>query len=161
MKPGPPLLCKHNVQLVGSARFVLTFWEGEAHEVCEVQETKMQIQTFLFESPLISSASENVHTEAHLKHDSQSDVCQRWRRCCFFLFPCSSDELYAYLTRCRPDLCILEGGEEEAEADRDEEEFVLIEDKEEEEEEEEVVCQRHRGSGEDWEVIVLRTKDIN
>uniref|UniRef100_A0A673CUQ2 Uncharacterized protein n=1 Tax=Sphaeramia orbicularis TaxID=375764 RepID=A0A673CUQ2_9TELE len=67
----------------------------------------------------------------------------------------SSDELYAYLTHCRPDLCILEGTEEEGKADRDEEEFVLIEDsqeEEEEEEEEEDVFQRHRSSGEDWEV---------
>lgn len=71
-------------------------------------------------------------------------------------FLCSSDELYAYLTHCRPDLCILEGGEEEGEADRDEEEFVLIEDKDEveqeEEEEEEEVCHKLRSSGEDWEV---------
>ncbi|XP_047193550.1 nuclear receptor coactivator 7 isoform X2 [Scophthalmus maximus] len=69
----------------------------------------------------------------------------------------SSDELYAYLTHCRPDLCILEGegGDEEGEgeADRDEEEFVLIEDKEEEEEDE--VFQRHRGSGEDWEMVLM------
>lgn len=75
--------------------------------------------------------------------------------------PCSSDELYAYLTHCRPDLCILEGGEEEGEVDRDEEEFVLIEDKEEVEgeeeegEEDEEVFQRHRSSGDDWEVSSL------
>lgn len=80
---------------------------------------------------------------------------------CFVSFPCSSDELYAYLTRCRPDLCILEGGAEEGEADRDEEEFVLIEDKEEEEEEEEdeeeegELCHRLRTAGEDWEVSGL------
>ncbi|XP_018519061.1 oxidation resistance protein 1 isoform X1 [Lates calcarifer] len=71
----------------------------------------------------------------------------------------SSDELYAYLTHCRPDLCILEGGEEEGgEADRDEEEFVLIEDKEEEEEEdeeEEEVFQRHRSTGDDWEMVLM------
>lgn len=74
-----------------------------------------------------------------------------------FFSPRSSDELYAYLTHCRPDLCILEGGEEKGEADRDEEEFVLIEDKEgeeeeEEDDEEEEVFQRHRSSGDDWEV---------
>ncbi|XP_034431860.1 nuclear receptor coactivator 7 isoform X2 [Hippoglossus hippoglossus] len=71
----------------------------------------------------------------------------------------SSDELYAYLTHCRPDLCVLEGEgvEEEGEADRDEEEFVLIEDKGEEEEdkEEEEVFQRHRGSGDDWEMVLM------
>ncbi|XP_051252276.1 oxidation resistance protein 1 isoform X2 [Dicentrarchus labrax] len=74
----------------------------------------------------------------------------------------SSDELYAYLTHCRPDLCILEGGEEEREVDRDEEEFVLIEDKGEEEEEEEdeddegeEVFQRHRSSGDDWEMVLM------
>ncbi|KAM7375949.1 hypothetical protein PAMP_005707 [Pampus punctatissimus] len=67
----------------------------------------------------------------------------------------SSDELYTYLTHCRPDLCILEGGEEEGEAD--EEEFVLIEDKEEEEEEEEEeeVLQMHRSSGDDWEMVLM------
>lgn len=77
---------------------------------------------------------------------------------CFVSFPRSSDELYAYLTRCRPDLCILEGEAEEGEADRDEEEFVLIEDKEEEEEDEEEVgglCHRLRSAGEDWEVSGL------
>ncbi|KAM9341529.1 oxidation resistance protein 1 [Symphorus nematophorus] len=74
----------------------------------------------------------------------------------------SSDELYAYLTHCRPDLCILEGGEEEGEADRDEEEFVLIEDKEEGEEEDEEedeeegeVFRRHRSSGDDWEMVLM------
>lgn len=70
-----------------------------------------------------------------------------------FFSPCSSDELYAYLSRCRPDLCIIEGREEDVEAEGDEEEFVVIEGKEEEEEEvEEEVLQRHRRSGEDWEV---------
>lgn len=69
-------------------------------------------------------------------------------------FPlCSSDKLYAYLTQCRPDICIIEGGEEEA--DRDEEEFVLIEDEKEEEENEEEVFRRHLSSGDDWEVSVL------
>ncbi|KAL3049297.1 hypothetical protein OYC64_008707 [Pagothenia borchgrevinki] len=69
----------------------------------------------------------------------------------------SSDELHAYLTHSRPDLCILEGGDEEGEADRDEEEFVLIEDREEEEEEgdEEDVFQRHRSSGDDWEMVLM------
>ncbi|XP_040916637.1 nuclear receptor coactivator 7 isoform X2 [Toxotes jaculatrix] len=71
----------------------------------------------------------------------------------------SSDELYAYLTHSRPDLCILEGGdEEEREADHEEEEFVLIEDKEEEEEEqeeEEEVFQRHRSTGDDWEMVLM------
>ncbi|XP_071761468.2 oxidation resistance protein 1 isoform X1 [Centroberyx gerrardi] len=66
----------------------------------------------------------------------------------------SSDELYAYLSHCRPDLCILEGGEEEGEAEGDEEEFVLIEGREEEEDEEEVL-QRHRRSGEDWEMVLM------
>lgn len=70
-----------------------------------------------------------------------------------FFSPCSSDELFAYLTHCRPDLCILEGKEEEGEADRDEEEFVLIEDNEEEEDaEEDEGLLRHRSSGDDWEV---------
>lgn len=69
---------------------------------------------------------------------------------------CSADELYAYLTHSRPDLCILEGGEEEGEADHEEEEFVLIKEKDEVEQEEEVeeeeVCHRLRNPGEDWEV---------
>ncbi|KAJ0008986.1 hypothetical protein NQD34_016401 [Periophthalmus magnuspinnatus] len=62
----------------------------------------------------------------------------------------SSDELYAYLTQCRPDLCLLEGAQEE-----EEDEFVLIEDKEHESEEEEESFQRHRNSGEDWEMVVM------
>lgn len=80
---------------------------------------------------------------------------------CFPLSPCSSDELYSYLTHCRPDLCVLEGGEEEGEADRDEG-FVLIEDRdggEEEEEEEKEMCLRHRSSGDDWEVSGLNSVD--
>ncbi|XP_034530646.1 nuclear receptor coactivator 7 isoform X2 [Notolabrus celidotus] len=74
----------------------------------------------------------------------------------------STDELYAYLTQHRPDLCILEGREEGREAERDEEEFVLIEDKqeggeveEEEEEEEEEVFPRHRSTGDDWEMVLM------
>lgn len=61
--------------------------------------------------------------------------------------PGSSDELYAYLTACRPDLCVLEGREEDGEAEHDEE-FVLIKDKDDEEE----ALQTHRSSGDDWEV---------
>ncbi|XP_068608102.1 oxidation resistance protein 1 [Brachionichthys hirsutus] len=72
----------------------------------------------------------------------------------------SSDELYAYLTRCRPDLQILqEGEEEEGEAEHDKEEFVLVKDKEEEEEgeeeDDEEVSHRHRGSGDDWEMVLM------
>ncbi|XP_026195590.1 nuclear receptor coactivator 7 isoform X2 [Anabas testudineus] len=67
----------------------------------------------------------------------------------------SSDKLYAYLTQCRPDLCIIEGGEQEREADRDEEEFVLIEDEKEEEDNEGEVFQRHRSSGDDWEMVLM------
>ncbi|XP_026153676.1 nuclear receptor coactivator 7 isoform X2 [Mastacembelus armatus] len=65
----------------------------------------------------------------------------------------SSDKLYAYLTQCRPDLCVVEEGEEEGETDRDEEEFVLIEGEEEGDEEE--VFQRHHGSGDDWEMVLM------
>ncbi|XP_072313271.1 oxidation resistance protein 1 isoform X2 [Eucyclogobius newberryi] len=57
----------------------------------------------------------------------------------------SSDELYAYLTQSRPDLCLLEGAQED-----DEDEFVLIEDKEQESEEEGEHFQR-----EDWEMVVM------
>lgn len=75
----------------------------------------------------------------------------------------SADELYAYLTHCRPDLCIQEGGDEGGEVDRDDEEFVLIEDKEEDGEEEESeedekeqeVSQRHRSTGDDWEMVLM------
>ncbi|XP_078132938.1 oxidation resistance protein 1 isoform X2 [Sander vitreus] len=72
----------------------------------------------------------------------------------------SSGELYAYLSHSRPDLCILEGGEEEGEADRHEEEFVLISDKEEEEEDEEVF-QRHRSTGDDWEMVLMEESGLN
>lgn len=68
------------------------------------------------------------------------------------LLRCSSDELHAYLKRCRPDLCIIDG-EEEGEADYDEEGFVLIEGREEDEEqEEEAMLQRRCSSADDWEV---------
>ncbi|KAF7660526.1 hypothetical protein LDENG_00280310 [Lucifuga dentata] len=67
----------------------------------------------------------------------------------------SSDELCVYLKHCRPDLCIIEGGEEEGEGDGDEEEFVLIEDREEDEEDEEDVFQKHHRSGEDWEMVLM------
>ncbi|XP_052386056.1 oxidation resistance protein 1 isoform X2 [Carassius gibelio] len=60
-----------------------------------------------------------------------------------------SDELYAYLSQHRQDLCILEGGEED-EAERDEEDFVLLDEEEQEEEE----GSPHEGqAGEDWEDI--------
>ncbi|KAM4724024.1 nuclear receptor coactivator 7 isoform 2-T2 [Anableps anableps] len=63
----------------------------------------------------------------------------------------SSDELRSFLKLRRPDLCILEG-EEEGEADHDEEEFVLIEEKGEEDEE---MFQTLRGSGDDWEMVLM------
>ncbi|XP_052386055.1 oxidation resistance protein 1 isoform X1 [Carassius gibelio] len=60
-----------------------------------------------------------------------------------------SDELYAYLSQHRQDLCILEGGEED-EAERDEEDFVLLDEEEQEEEE----GSPHEGqAGEDWEMV--------
>ncbi|KAJ7989214.1 hypothetical protein DPEC_G00317180 [Dallia pectoralis] len=62
----------------------------------------------------------------------------------------SSDELYAYLSHWRPDICILEGGSEEGEGD--EEEFVLVDDGVENQEEEEVSKTRGR-SGEEWELV--------
>ena len=75
---------------------------------------------------------------------------------------CSSDELYAYLSQCRPDLCLLEGGgDEEDEEERDEEDFVLVDNREpqpdeereeEEEEEEEQGSIANSRAGEDWEV---------
>ncbi|XP_016893617.1 oxidation resistance protein 1 isoform X3 [Cynoglossus semilaevis] len=75
----------------------------------------------------------------------------------------SADELCSYLTHYRPDLCILEGEREEEDGvtDRVEEEFVLIEGKEEEGEVEEEdddndeVFQRHRGPGDDWEMVLM------
>ena len=72
---------------------------------------------------------------------------------CFSLFDCSSDELYAYLSHWRPDLCILEGGVEEEEEEGEEEEFVLVNDREEEGEEEELdMSQKCGRMVEDWEV---------
>lgn len=52
----------------------------------------------------------------------------------------------------RPDLCILEGGEED-QAECDEEDFVLLD--EEEQEEEEKGSPREGQAGEDWEVSYL------
>lgn len=60
-----------------------------------------------------------------------------------------SDELYAYLSQHRPDLCILEGDEED-EAERDEEDFVLLDEEEQEEEDE---SPRASHTGEDWEIV--------
>ncbi|MBN3301931.1 OXR1 protein, partial [Amia calva] len=54
----------------------------------------------------------------------------------------SSDELYAYLSQQRPDLCLLEGGEDEDE----DEEFVLVDEKEE-------VSPSESRTGEDWEMV--------
>lgn len=77
----------------------------------------------------------------------------------FFPLHCSSDELYAYLSQCRPDLCLLEGGgNEEDEEARDEEDFVLVDDttdaerEEEDEEDEEEGLNTDSRTGEDWEV---------
>lgn len=62
---------------------------------------------------------------------------------------CRSDELYAYLSQHRPDLCVLEGGEEDK---ADEEDFVLLD---EEEQEEAEGSPREGQAGEDWEVSHL------
>lgn len=59
-----------------------------------------------------------------------------------------SDELYAYMSQHRPDLCILEGGEED-EAEHDEEDFVLLN------EEEEEGSPREGQAGEEWEMVTV------
>ncbi|XP_030642258.1 nuclear receptor coactivator 7 [Chanos chanos] len=60
----------------------------------------------------------------------------------------SSDELYAYLSQCRPDLCIQQAGEEEV----DEEDFVLLDDKSGQEDEEDAFhTEAHMA--EDWEMV--------
>ncbi|XP_007574198.1 nuclear receptor coactivator 7 isoform X3 [Poecilia formosa] len=61
----------------------------------------------------------------------------------------SSDELRSFLQLRRPDLRLLDGEEE---ADHEEEEFVLIEDRAEEDEE---MFQTLRGSGDDWELVLM------
>ncbi|XP_042598220.1 oxidation resistance protein 1 isoform X1 [Cyprinus carpio] len=63
-----------------------------------------------------------------------------------------SDELHAYLSQHRPDLCILEGGEGD---EADEEDFVLLDEEEQEEQEEEEGSPREGQAGEDWEVSHL------
>ncbi|XP_029114589.1 nuclear receptor coactivator 7 isoform X2 [Scleropages formosus] len=55
----------------------------------------------------------------------------------------SSDELYAYLSHWRPDLCILEGSEEDGEN----EEFVLVDDGQDE------VSQVDGQAGDEWEMV--------
>ncbi|XP_067311606.1 oxidation resistance protein 1 isoform X2 [Pseudorasbora parva] len=64
----------------------------------------------------------------------------------------SSDELYAYMSQHRPDLCILEGGEGD-EAERDEEDFVLLD---EEEEDGSPRCQ----AGEEWEMVTVEESGL-
>ncbi|XP_042598223.1 oxidation resistance protein 1 isoform X2 [Cyprinus carpio] len=61
-----------------------------------------------------------------------------------------SDELHAYLSQHRPDLCILEGGEGD---EADEEDFVLLDEEEQEEQEEEEGSPREGQAGEDWEMV--------
>ncbi|KAM8833964.1 uncharacterized protein ACB058_017724 isoform 1-T1 [Synchiropus picturatus] len=72
----------------------------------------------------------------------------------FVLSQESSDELYSYLTRCRPDLCVTEGGEEE-EGEGEEEDFVLIEDQDEAEGHAEETLQKRCSSGDDWEMVLM------
>ncbi|XP_076850710.1 LOW QUALITY PROTEIN: nuclear receptor coactivator 7 [Brachyhypopomus gauderio] len=64
-----------------------------------------------------------------------------------------SDELYAYLSQHRPDLCILEGAEEE-EVERDEDDFVLLDNRE-DGEQEVVGSQRDGHAGEEWEMVCV------
>ncbi|KAI4887188.1 hypothetical protein NFI96_021289, partial [Prochilodus magdalenae] len=71
----------------------------------------------------------------------------------FTLHQESSDELYAYLTQHRPDLCILEGGEDE-EAERDDDDFVLL-DEGEEGDEEEGESLRDGRAGDEWEMVCV------
>ncbi|XP_066527779.1 oxidation resistance protein 1 [Hoplias malabaricus] len=66
----------------------------------------------------------------------------------------SSDELYAYLTQHRPDLCILEGGEDE-EAERDEDDFVILDEGDGGEEDGEEDSQRDGHTGDEWEMVCV------
>ncbi|XP_051578251.1 nuclear receptor coactivator 7 [Myxocyprinus asiaticus] len=67
----------------------------------------------------------------------------------------SSDKLYAYLSQHRPDLCILEGGEDE-EAEQDEEDFVLLDEEEQKEEE----GSPREGRAEDWELVSVEESGL-
>nr|XP_015204161.1 PREDICTED: nuclear receptor coactivator 7-like [Lepisosteus oculatus]XP_015204162.1 PREDICTED: nuclear receptor coactivator 7-like [Lepisosteus oculatus] len=60
----------------------------------------------------------------------------------------SSDELYAYLSHWRQDLCILEGEEQEEEEDGEDEEFVLVDEKEE-------ISSSEGRVAEDWEMVSM------
>ncbi|XP_056446400.1 nuclear receptor coactivator 7 isoform X1 [Gadus chalcogrammus] len=63
----------------------------------------------------------------------------------------SSEQLFSYLSRWRPETRLLEGEEEERDGDACEEEFVLIED----DEEEHRVAKSDRHAGEDWEMLSI------
>ncbi|XP_052009487.1 nuclear receptor coactivator 7-like isoform X1 [Xyrauchen texanus] len=87
--------------------------------------------------------------QQHAKRRSFTKPKSHSRDVWFTMQQDSSDELYAYLSQHRPDLCILERGEED-EAERDEEDFVLLDEEEQEEEEGSL---REGWAGEDWEIV--------
>ncbi|XP_028294779.1 oxidation resistance protein 1 isoform X2 [Gouania willdenowi] len=157
-----------------------------AKDVCEDEEADSRDMVELESSSLREGKAEETSTENHPTADSrksssglmfvrlrvQPSSAQKWsvegpqlrstkalkrRDAWFALTKESTDELYAYLQPRRPDLCIVEEGEEEEGEGEVDEEFVVIEDKEEEEGEEVEAesLQRRCGSGDDWEMVLM------
>ncbi|XP_062863938.1 oxidation resistance protein 1 [Trichomycterus rosablanca] len=72
----------------------------------------------------------------------------------FVLQQDSSDELYAYLSQHRPDLCIVEGGEDEDVWDEDD--FVILDDREEGEE----ASPGYERTRDEWEMVFVEESRV-
>ncbi|KAG1971864.1 nuclear receptor coactivator [Pimephales promelas] len=136
---------------------------NKEYEFCDKSEQRSYLERQLLgPSPSTSSSGINrsmmfVRIRQKLQHGkkrafSKPKVSSRdtW----FTMQQGSSDELYAYMSQHRPDLCILEGGEED-EAEHDEEDFVLLDDDEEEE-----GSPREGQAGEDWEMVSVEESGL-
>lgn len=112
----------------------------------------------MFVRLLVQRSSRKTKSVGGLLGTKSSPLKDTW----FTMSQESSDELHAYLSHWRPDLCILERGEEEAEGERGDEEFVLVDDEEEEneDEEKELMSQMHGHTVDDWEMVSVEEGGI-
>ncbi|MEQ2251634.1 hypothetical protein ILYODFUR_013145, partial [Ilyodon furcidens] len=126
----------------------------------DMEKSSVKSQTAVPQRPSVGSLGDlmfvrlRAQSSAGKKNPNPSKTLPR-RDTWLALTQESSEELRFYLKLRRPDLYILEGEEEEGETDHDEEEFVLIEDRGQEGEEDEEMFQTLRGSGDDWEMVLM------
>ncbi|XP_060789333.1 oxidation resistance protein 1 isoform X2 [Neoarius graeffei] len=169
----PPLTCDMQVETKAAGR--VEDDAGESRDMAEVEQQLAQLALeFNTGQQLCSEKQLSGHSRSSLMFVRMRQKPQQVKKkgfgvlelgkaktvpsrdAWFILQRESSDELYAYLTQHWPDLCILEGGGEEEEAERDEDDFVILSEGEDEGEE----SNRDGRTGDEWEMVCVEESRV-